>query len=381
MTHPTAPTTTTASGEADCVRFLQTPAAHGGHAGTVEVVETVETHMSWVFLAGEHVLKMKKPVRYPFLDFSTLAAREHDCREELRLNARLAPGVYLGLLALQQCDGGYALVPEARLPAPGVTVEWLVLMRRLPAPRLLDRLIAAGGVAPADIDALARVLADFYRRVPPAAVSPTDYVARFQREQAVNRELLLRPDFSLRGAEAALDGLDSALQRLAPLLMARAAGGHVVDGHGDLRPEHVCLQQPPVVIDALEFNAALRQVDPYDELGFLGLECEMAGAPWIGPQLLASCAKTLGNAPPAALSQLYTAYRAQLRARLAVAHLLDPQPRAPHRWAPLAQRYLERSLAALQQLAATSEQQGGDAAIGQAERAAELSAARRRGCP
>jgi aminoglycoside phosphotransferase family enzyme len=236
------------------------------------------------------------------------------------------------------------------------------------------------------------VLADFYRRVPPAAVSPTDYVARFQREQAVNRELLLRPGFGLRGAEAALDGLDAALQRLAPLLMARAAGGHVVDGHGDLRPEHVCLQQPPVVIDALEFNAALRQVDPYDELGFLGLECEMAGAPWIGPQLLASCAELMGDAPPAALSQLYTAYRAQLRARLAVAHLLDPQPRTPQKWAPLAQRYLERSLAALQQLAAAaaSEQQERDAAVEQVERDAAmdqqergtaLNAARRCGCP
>jgi len=365
------------------VRFLQTPAAHGGHAGAVEAVETIETHMSWVFLAGEHVLKMKKPVRYPFLDFSTLAAREHDCREELRLNARLAPGVYLGLLALQQRDGGYALVPEDRLPAPGVTIDWLVLMRRLPAQRLLDHLIAAGGVAPEDIAALARVLADFYRRVPPAGVSPTEYLARFQREQSINRALLLRPGFGLHGAEAALDSLDAALQRHAPLLMARAAGGHVVDGHGDLRPEHVCLQQPPVVIDALEFNAALRQVDPYDELGFLGLECEMAGAQWIGPRLLAGCVETLGDAPPAALSQLYTAYRAQLRARLAVAHLLDAQPRTPHKWAPLAQRYLDRSLTALREMAdaAATEQQERDAAMDQKERDAALSAARPCGCP
>ena len=84
------------------------------------------------------------------------------------------------------------------------------------------------------------------------------------------------------------------------MLLARAAGGHVVDGHGDLRPEHVCLQQPPVVIDALEFNAALRAVDPFDELAFLVLECEIAGASWIGPRLLASCAAALRSAPPAA---------------------------------------------------------------------------------
>ncbi|MDP1647220.1 MAG: hypothetical protein Q8M01_03335 [Rubrivivax sp.] len=335
------------------LRFLQSPAAHQGHAGVVAAVETIETHMSWVFIAGDHVLKLKKAVRYPFLDFSTLAAREHFCREELRLNSRLAPGVYLGLLALQQDDGGYTLQPEAQLPAPGHTVDWLVLMRRLPPQRLLDRLIAAGAVTREDIDALARVLAAFYRQAPVAAVSPPDYVARFRREMAVNRQVLLQPRFGLGDAAAALDGLDTALVRHAGLLLERAAGGHVVDGHGDLRPEHVCLQPPPVVIDALEFNPALRQVDPFDELCFLGLECELAGAPWIGPQLVAACAATLGDAPPAALLHLYTAYRAQLRARLAMAHLLEPQPRQPHKWAPLAQRYLQRSLAALAEVEAT----------------------------
>ena len=183
-----------------------------------------------------------------------------------------------------------------------------------------------------------------------ARVTPPEHLARFQREQAVNREVLLHPAFGLPGAAAALDALDAALARHAPLLLARAAGGHVVDGHGDLRPEHVCLQQPPVVIDALEFNAALRAVDPFDELAFLVLECEIAGASWIGPRLLASCAAALRSAPPAAPLQLYTAYRAQLRARLALAHLLEPQPRTPLKWAPLAERYLQRSLAALERV-------------------------------
>ena len=345
--------------------FLQSPAAHRGHAGAVATVESIQTHMSWVFIAGEHVLKLKKAVRYPYLDFSTLAAREHYCREELRLNARLAPGVYLGLLALQQDDGGYTLRPETQLPAPGRTVDWLVLMRRLPPQRLLDRLIATGGVTRADIDALAGVLAAFYRQAPAAGVSPPEYLARLQREQTINRQVLLQPHMDMPDAAAALDGLDAALRCHAELLRARAAGGHVVDGHGDLRPEHVCLQRPPVVIDALEFNPALRQVDPFDELCFLGLECELSGAPWIGPQLVAACAATLADAPPGALLHLYTAYRALLRARLAMAHLLEPQPRQPQKWAPQAQRYLRRGLSALAGL----------------ETAAAVSAATRCGCP
>ena len=365
MALPPALPTEDAPGCAARLRFLQSPAAHRGHAGVVDAVETIETHMSWVFIAGEHVLKLKKAVRYPHLDFSTLAAREHYCREELRLNARLAPGVYLGLLALQQDAGGYTLRPAAQLSAAGRTVDWLVLMRRLPPQRLLDRLIAEGGVTRADIDALAGVLAAFYSQAPAAAVSPPDYLARFQREQAVNRQVLLQPHFDLPDAAAALDGLDAALLRHAGLLRGRAAGGHVVDGHGDLRPEHVCLQQPPVVIDALEFNPALRQVDAFDELCFLGLECELAGAPWIGPQLIAACAATLADAPTSALLHLYTAYRALLRARLAMAHLLEPRPRQPHNWAPQAQRYLRRGLSALAGL----------------ETAAAVSAATRYGCP
>jgi aminoglycoside phosphotransferase family enzyme len=331
------------------LRFLQTPAAHAGYAGADAVavaVDTIETHMSWVFLAGAHVAKMKKAVRYPFLDFSTLRARELDCREELRLNTRLAPGVYRGLLALLwQPGGGLALVPEDRLPAGARVLDWLVLMRRLPAARMLDRLVAEDGVAATDIDALVGVLTAFYRRA--TACTDADPVERFQREQAASREVLLRPQFRLHGAATALDGLDAALLRHRALLRSRAAAGRIVDGHGDLRPEHVCLLQPPVVIDALEFNAALRQVDPFDELSYLGLECEMSGAAWIGPRLVQGCAAALGDAPPAALLTLYTAARALLRARLAMAHLLDPQPRRPAHWPVQAQRYIERALQAL----------------------------------
>jgi len=369
MTAPRLPRTEALPDSQAALHFLQSPAAHRGHAGRIDTVETIETHMSWVFVAGDHVLKLKKSVRYPFLDFSTLAAREYYCREELRLNARLAPDVYLGLMALQHRDGGYALVPDAQGPLPGHTVDWLVLMRRLPAQRLLDRLIAEGGVTVEDIAALARLLGDFYRSAKATGVPPADYLARFQREQTVNRELLLRPQFHLSRAEAALDGLDAALLRHSALLLQRAADGHVLDGHGDLRPEHVCLLRPPVVIDALEFNAALRQVDPVDELCFLGLECEMAGAPWIGPQLLAACMAALADAPPPALLHLYVAYRSLLRARLAMAHLLEPQARTPLKWAPRAQRYVDRSLAALASLehAAARGPGAGDGALSAAK--------------
>ena len=333
------------------LRFLR---SHASQPDLKYPIECVETHMSWLFFVDGRVLKLKKPVRFPYLDFSTASAREFYCREELRLNSRLAPGVYLGLLGLQAMGDELALIPEERLPAPGKTVDWLVAMRRLPAQHVLQRRIADARVQTHDIDALLAVLASFYRLAPQAGLTAQEYLARFQREQASNREVLLRPQFQLRDAASALDRLDAALLAHATLLGERATHGHLVDGHGDLRPEHVWLLDPPVMIDCLEFNASLRQVDPFDEIAFLALECEMVGAaPWIAARLIAGVAAALGELPSPALMQLYTAHLALRRARLAMAHLLDPAPREPQRWPPLAQRYIDRAVAALHALDAS----------------------------
>ncbi len=336
------------------LRFLRSAAAY---PGLPQPPDCCETHMSWLFFAGEQVFKLKKPVRHPFLDFSTLAAREFYCREELRLNHRLAPGVYLGLMALQAHDGSLSLVPESHLATSGQTLDWLVHMRRLPADRMLSHLMSGGQVRAADIDALAAVLTAFYLRAPKTWLTPQDYLGRFQREQAANRAVLQLPQFQddLRLVLPALAGVDAALAQHAGPLQARVRHRHVVDGHGDLRPEHVCLLADPaqacgvtpLIIDGLEFNAALRQVDPYDELAFLALECRLAGAGWIGDRLTSRCTAALGHAPSPALMSFYTAHRALLRARLALAHLLEVPPRTPEKWQPQAQRYIDQALAAL----------------------------------
>ncbi len=331
--------------------FLRSPAAHAAGVSGLPQVEAIETHMSWVFLVGDRVLKLKKAVRYPFLDFSTLAAREACCREELRLNQRLAPGVYRGLVALLRSGGRFALVPESELVDHGAVCEWLVWMNRLPRGRMLDQLIAGQQVQTSEVDALAGVLAGFYRDTARPAPDPAGFIERLGREQALNRTMLLHPRFALESAPDVLDRMDQALLHHRAALCRRAADGRIVDGHGDLRPEHVCLLKPPMVIDCLEFNAALRQVDPFDELAFLAMECAMAGAAWIGPRLLAGCARALADTPPAAVWQVYTAGRALLRARLALAHLLDDRPRTPERWAPQARRYLAQAAAALAALA------------------------------
>jgi aminoglycoside phosphotransferase family enzyme len=114
-----------------------------------------------------------------------------------------------------------------------------------------------------------------------------------------------------------------------------------VDGHGDLRPEHIWLDHEVRIIDCLEFNPRLRAVDPLDEVAFLALECERLGAPWAGRYIRKGIERGLHEASPTGLFHFYRAYRATLRARLAIAHLLEPQPRTPEKWPRVARTYLD----------------------------------------
>lgn len=326
------------------VRFLSRSDAYGEAGGRVEVIET---HMSYVFLTQARAYKIKKPVRYPFLDFSTLSAREADCRLELALNRRLAPNVYLGLAELRLApDGALAL------DGPGETVEWAVAMRRLPETRMLDRLLIAHALRAEDVDRFAETLARFYRQAERPVIAPRVYVERLVAEEAVNRRILAARPFAVDHgrASAVLGRLDEALRAHAGRLEARAVERRLVDGHGDLKPEHVCFEDEVAIFDCLEFSAELRMVDPVDELAYLGVECALLGAPWLGPALLERVTSALGDEPPAALFHLHGARRAALRARLALAHLLDAAPRTPAKWEPLAARYLDLAERALDRL-------------------------------
>ena len=330
-----------ASALADKVRCLSRPDffPHRPHAVTPR-----ETHMSWVFMAGDRVFKLKKPVRYPFLDFSTLAAREHFCREEVRLNRRLAPDVYRGVVALTRDPSG-----ELRLGGAGEVVDWLVEMKRLPTGCMLDTRLKEGSLGESDIQRLAEVLAEFYRTAEHPPVDPGAFFLRFVEELEADRVVLTRSDLPMDRArvEAVLARIGTALADVRGHIEERARSGHIVDGHGDLRPEHVCMTEPIVVFDCLEFSRELRLVDPFDDMAFLGMECACLGAPWLGPALASRVAKRLGVEVPHDLLPAYTALHAALRARLSLAHLLDPVPREPAKWAPLARHYLDLAEKAL----------------------------------
>ena len=298
-------------------------------------VDAIETHMSWVFLTEHYAYKLKKPVRYDFLDFSTVEARQADCAAELSLNRRLAPDVYLGVVPLTLDAAG-----DLHLDGPGKAVDWLVQMRRLPSERMLDSLLQTGTVSAADIRRLALCLAGFYRTSPPLGMGAVAYRERLAHSVLDTWLALAEPAFGL--AETQVDAIHEAqlsfLTHHSALVEARAA--RVAEGHGDLRPEHVCLEDAPVVIDCLEFEREFRLADPADELAFLALECERLGAYEVGEAILAAYAVAANDAPATPLLDFYKSYRACLRAKLAVWHTRDHEVPDHDKWLKRAREYL-----------------------------------------
>ncbi len=315
--------------------FLADPAHHPERPRTVEVLET---HFAWLFLTERHVLKMKKAARRGTMDYSTLAARERNCRNELELNRRLAPTVYLEVVPLS-LDGDRLVLGPGR-----EVVEWLVKMRRLPDERQLEHAIATGTVTAADLDDVMALLADFYRTTRRMPLEPGAFRERL-REEAVTRARELRaPDLELPGdrVTALYDAQLAFLDDAAALMVPRAA--RLVDGHGDLRPEHVFLGPDPCVIDCLEFDPELRRLDPAEEIAYLALGCRRLGRADLAAALYAGYRSALGDAVPDALFHFYASRRGAVAALLAAWHVRDPMYPDRRPWIERASAALEQAL-------------------------------------
>jgi aminoglycoside phosphotransferase family enzyme len=298
--------------------------------------ESVETHFAWVFLVGDRAWKLRKPVRRDTMDYRTLAARRQASEEDVRLNRRLAPHVYLGTRTLTRAADGYIT-----LGGGGEVIEWLVEMRRLDRTRMLDARLAQGAPSTADLARVAALLARFYRDAPPAALDGAALETRLRAQLARNEAVLqsIAPDLAA-GTRAAQSRF---LAQHRDWLHARAAGGCVVEAHGDLRPEHVFVGEPPAVIDCLEFDRELRILDRAEELAFLELECTRLGHPQAGRRLRAACLGLLEDRIEERLLDFYRSHRAATRARLCAWRADEPDGGSPAHWRARAGSYLARA--------------------------------------
>lgn len=305
-------------------------------------VRLVETHISWVLLGAE-VYKIKKPLAFPFLDFTSFEERERACRNEVRINRRLSPRVYLGVVPIRRrSDGRFTLAAGG-----GPVVEWAVRMKRLDDARRADNLLASGALDGGTVDRLARVLAAFHADSPTgprieAMGTPSLVEAHAYENFAALRETA--PELVPLEAIAEVERWQIAFLRgRTDLFEARRRGGRIRDGHGDLRLEHVFVRddgQAFEIIDGIEFDDRYRWGDIAADVAFLAMDLAQLGRTDLAERFVASYARASDDFDLYGVLDFYESYRACIRAKI----LARSMPADARRCLLLAQSRPRRSL-------------------------------------
>jgi aminoglycoside phosphotransferase family enzyme/predicted kinase len=296
------------------IAALQNPALY---PHSVDGFQLIETHISWVLLTGDFAYKVKKPMNFGFLDFTTLEARKHFCGEELRLNQRLTDDLYLEVLPIT----GSAEAPQ--LGGDGPAIEYVLKMRQFPQTGLLSTLQANGELTTAHIDEMAAQIARFHLNAPkvPAeheAGTPDSVMAPVRQ----NFEQIL-PFISDKADLQQLDALqawaESSFERLKPLLVQRKADGFIRECHGDIHLGNATVIDGKVVIfDCIEFNEPFRFTDVYADSAFLAMDLEDRGLKCVARRFISQYLELTGDYQGLELLNFYKAYRALVRAKVAL---------------------------------------------------------------
>jgi aminoglycoside phosphotransferase family enzyme/predicted kinase len=300
---------------AEAVAQLRRPGACGGHP---DAAGLIETHLSSLLLAGGHVYKLKKPVRLPFVDFSTLALRQAACQEELRLNCRTAPHWYLNLVPVLLVGGAAVIAAPGQVLA-GPVIDWAVRMRRFDNRQTFDRLAAQGLLSDSQVDRLAEAVAAFQAGQPALPASPGQAEASCQAVRDNLAELAAMVSATeLAAPVAALQAWSCAAEQPA-LMDQRARDGWLRDGHGDLHLGNIFWADGAAVLfDALEFDARLRQIDTVGDLAFTFMDLLAHGLPQQAWRFLNATLEASGDWGALPLLAWWAVHRAAVRAKVAL---------------------------------------------------------------
>lgn len=275
-----------------------------------------ETHISWVILSGDYVYKIKKPVRFHFLDFTSMVKRQFYCERELTLNRRLTDDIYLAVVPVKQNECGVSIGD-----CPGEIIDHAVCMRRMEAGRRMDRLLMTGMVSTADIDALAQKIARFHR----SAEIINNKDARDISEKfadLASEEFFLQqhlPHSGLPSISHAIRVSDIFSEKHARHVYDRIHRGFVRDCHGDLHTRNIFLLTTPQPFDCIEFNDDLREIDVLNEVAFLCMDLEAFGRNDLSRQFMHTyntAFPSLETQEDRLLLQYYKSYRANVRAKI-----------------------------------------------------------------
>ena len=283
----------------------------------------IETHISWVILAGEFVYKLRKPVDFGFLDFSTLEKRRADCEAEVRLNRRLCPDLYLGVVDVVDRDGLLSIT------GPGVPIEPAVLMRRLPEAGMLPALLERGAADERLMERLARQLADFHAGAA-TGIGVDEYGSLASLRANWDENFAQTSDFLGRTITAQQHAeihtyVEQFLEAHAELLKWRVEQGRIRDGHGDLHASSVCVAHRRLYLfDCIEFNDRFRCADVAAEVAFLAMDLDHLGRADLGFAFVDAYVRRSGDRGALALLDFYKCYRAFVRGKVLGFQLDEP---------------------------------------------------------
>ena len=314
-------------------------------------VTLVQTHISMVFMGEDYVYKIKKPVDFGFLDFSSPKKRYRYCEQEVRLNQRLSDGVYLGVLPVTVFEERYRIGGN-----PDDAVDWAVRMKRIPETCLMRSLYERGQLRDSHLDATARLLARFHRE---AERSPAiDEFGTWQRfkintdENFTQTEAFVGQTLGRNAFERIRDWTDAFYRDNGPLFDRRVEQGRIRDCHGDLHMEHICFLEPVAAIDCIEFNERFRYSDTLADIAFLLMDLEYRGGVDVANRLWEIYAGLAGETGMERLLSFYKVYRAYVRGKVIGFQLQDPNIDAEakeealktaRRYFALALSYVERA--------------------------------------
>lgn len=326
------------------IEALQNPALY---PHPVESFQLIETHISWVLLTGAYAYKLKKPVNFGFLDFSTVEARAHFCREELRLNQRTAPDLYLDVLPIT------GSVDAPTLGGDGEPLDFVLKMRQFPQENLLNNVLARNELTRTHIDTLAQQIADLHQK---AAIVPLEHalggaeaVIAPVRQNFEQIRPLLGDDPTDHALVDQLEAwAETHFARLQPVLEQRKVDGFIRECHGDIHLANATLVDGQVMLfDCIEFNEPFRLIDVMSDIAFLAMDLEDRGLVALAHRFINQYLELTGDYAGAALLPFYKAYRALVRAKINL-FSLNPQQTSEERaaimaryrnYATLAERY------------------------------------------
>jgi aminoglycoside phosphotransferase family enzyme len=296
---------------ADIVTVLSDPTAYPEPTKKVEIVQT---QMSVVFLTDKLVYKIKKPVNLGYLDYTTLEKRQHLCEQEVRLNRRLCPEVYLGVAHITLEKG------KITLDGRGEMIEYAVKMRKLPQNRMMDVLLAKNRVTPAMIVRVAEKVADFHSKAetrPDIGKFGSLETITFNTEENFSQtEKYIGRTFTQEQHKGLVQYARDFIKNKAALFNKRVSEGKIKDCHGDLHAQHICFTNDICIYDCIEFNDRFRYVDVAAEVSFLAMDLDRWGHPELSNHFVNAYVVQSGDREILALLNFYKCYFAYVRAKV-----------------------------------------------------------------